>query len=88
MGEVESMGRVMMEESSNVTPISPGHGAGSNGGGGDFRKRLIRIETKLEHMATREDIEIKMNYMLRWFLGISLTTIVALILALARILTS
>ena len=54
----------------NVAPIRPGQSTGSDGGSGDYGERLARIETKLEHMATREEIEAKMNKIFLWFISL------------------
>lgn len=59
-----------MKESGNVTPLRPGQSTGSNGGNGNYGERLARIEAKLEHMATREDIKTESNKMLLWFIGL------------------
>lgn len=70
-------------------PSSPG--GGSNGGSG-HGERLARIEAKMEHIATREDlakvevlIERKESTMLRWLLGILAVAGVSLIVALIRV---
>ena len=70
-------------------PISSSSSSG--GGGGDVGERLARIETTLEHVATRESvadmktlIERKESTMLRWLLGILATAAIALVVALIR----
>ena len=40
-------------DSPRVVPLNP---AGGAGGGGDHGERLARIESKMEYMATREDV--------------------------------
>jgi len=42
---------------------------------GDARDRLTRIETRLDHMATKEDVSKLESTLLRWFIGtaVSLT---------------
>ena len=50
----------MNQKSASVHPVSsPGapHPGGSGADGSGFGKRLARIEAKLEHAATREDIQ-------------------------------
>ena len=58
-------------------------------------KLETRFDTKLEHLATREDMEsvktlinAKETTMLRWLLGILATSMVAIVIALIRISTS
>ena len=60
----------MREVPKNVAPLRSGQSTGSDGGGGDYGERLARIEAKLEHMATREDIKAETNKMLVWFIGL------------------
>lgn len=81
--------------SSNVTPISM---SGGSDDGGDYGERLTRLETKVENMAAREDLakvqtsiaEIKTLIvqreasMLRWLLGILITTAAGMVTVLIR----
>lgn len=69
----------------------PSSGGGGNGGAG-HGERLARIEAKMEHVATREDlakievlIERKESTMLRWLLGILAVAGVSLVVALIRV---
>ena len=69
-------------------PLIPGGGAG---GGGDHGERLARIESKMEYMATREDvaevktlIERKEATMLRWLGGMVVVAAISLGVALVR----
>lgn len=69
----------------------PSSGGGGNGGS-DHGERLARIEAKMEHVATREDlkkvevlIERKESTMLRWLLGIIAVAGVSLVVALIRV---
>lgn len=69
----------------------PSSGSGGNGGTG-HGERLARIEAKMEHVATREDlakievlIERKESTMLRWLLGIMAVAGVSLVVALVRV---
>ena len=71
-----------------VVPLNPGGGAG---GGGDHGERLARIESKMEYMATREDvaevktlIERKEATMLRWLGGMVVVAAISLGVALVR----
>lgn len=43
----------------------------------EARDRMARIETRLDHMATKEDVSRLESTLLRWFIGtaISLTTL-------------
>ncbi len=68
-----------------VVPLNPG------GGGGDHGERLARIESKMEHMATREDvaevktlIDRKEATMLRWLCGMVVVAAISLGVALVR----
>ena len=73
----------------NDVPLSmPGR---SGFGGDDYGERLARIEAKLEHMATREDlaevkalIECKETSMLRWLLGILSVAAVSVVVVMLR----
>ena len=48
----------MNERTDNVRPFKTAQGTGGNGsGGGDTRERLARLEEKVEHLATKEDIQ-------------------------------
>ena len=69
----------------------PSSGGGGNGGSG-HGERLARIEARMEHVATREDlakievlIERKESTMLRWLLGIMAVAGVSLVVALIRV---
>ena len=64
----------------------------------EIERRLTAIETKLQHVATREDIEQiktlieqKQNRLLQWSVGIVVAAVVTLlssaVLVLARVLT-
>lgn len=72
--------------------------SGGSDDGGDYGERLTRLETKVENMATREDLakvqtsiaEIKTLIvqreasMLRWLLGILITTAAGMVTVLIR----
>ena len=65
---------------------------GGGNGGSDHGERLARIEAKIEHLATREDvtkievlIERKEATILRWLLGILALAGISLMVALIRI---
>ena len=69
----------------------PSSGGGGNGGPG-HGERLARIEARMEHVATREDlakievlIERKESTMLRWLLGIMAVAGISLVVALIRL---
>ena len=82
-----------MNDRANVFDLPagrPSSGGGGNGGS-DHGERLARIEAKMEHVATREDlkkvevlIERKESTMLRWLLGIIAVAGVSLVVALIR----
>ena len=57
MGETESLGSAVNNQTTNVTPITAGRGSGSNGDSGNYGERLARIEAKMEYFATKEDIQ-------------------------------
>ena len=74
----------------NVVPIQR---CGSGGGSGDDNhgEHLARIESRMDYMATREDvqelktlIERKEATMLRWLLGMLVVALVSLGVALVR----
>ena len=85
-----------MNRSGNVHQLAspegtPSAGSGGNGGS-NHGERLARIEAKMEHVATREDIakvetliERKEATMLRWLLGILAVAGVSLVVALIRV---
>lgn len=80
------------------TPTGTPVPAGSGNGGVSYGERLARIEAKMEHMATREDIselkvlierlkvliERKEATMLRWLPGLVVVAVVSLLAALLR----
>ena len=74
-----------------LTPEGRPAQGGGNGGSG-YGERLVRIEAKMEYVATREDvtkvevlIERKEATMLRWLLGILAVASVSLVVALIRL---
>ena len=83
-----------MNRSANVVDLPEGRpspGGGGNGGSG-HGERLARIEARMEHVATREDlakietlIERKESTMLRWLLGIMAVAGISLVVALIRV---
>ena len=83
-----------MTQDEKVVQIAP-TGAPSPGGTGNGRsghgERLARIEARMEHVATREDvsevkilIERKESTMLRWLLGLMVVAGISLLAALIR----
>lgn len=83
-----------MNRPGNVVDFPEGRpppGGGGNGGTG-HGERLARIEARMEHVATREDlekiktlIERKESTMLRWLLGIMAVAGISLVVALIRV---
>ena len=72
-----------------VVPIQ--RAGGGSGDDGNHGERLARIESKMDYMATREDvqevktlIERKEATMLRWLLGLLVVALVSLGVALVR----
>ena len=66
-------------------------GSGGNGSGGDYGERLVRIETKLEYLATQTDIADlkalianKETTQTRWLVGVVLAALGAVVTALIR----
>ena len=61
-------------------PEPAGH-YGSNGNGGArlglIEQRLVAIETELKHIARRSDLGDLKNSILKWMIGILLTTVLA-----------
>lgn len=52
---------------------------------GDARDRLTRIETRLDHMATKEDVSRLEATLLRWFIGTAVS-LTALAFAAAKLI--
>ena len=79
-------------------PRDPRPRGGNGNGGSDYGERLARIEAKMEHMATREDIasvrtliaEVKTliaekeTKTLRWLIGIIALAAISLLTVLIR----
>ncbi|MCY4218029.1 MAG: hypothetical protein OXE41_04205 [Gammaproteobacteria bacterium] len=70
-------------------------GDGGNGNGKDISARVAVIESELKHLATKQDIsDVKTlilereSSMQRWLIGILLTALVALIIAVVRTFSS
>ena len=87
-----------MSQQDKVVDFTPPAGRPSPNGGGnggsDYGERLARIETRLEHVAMREDvakvevlIERKESTMLRWLFGILAVAGVSLIVTFLRLFT-
>ena len=73
-------------------PAAAVGGRGRGGRGGDFGERLARVETHLEHVATKADVEAlktalvdainqKHSVMLQWQIGIVVAAAVIMIVA-------
>ena len=74
------------------TPPTPPTGSASNGKGNSVGERLARLETRIEYLATKEDvskletlIEKKLNWILYGMVGILVTSLVGLMTALIRL---
>ena len=67
------MGGTVTDKTNNVYPFKRGHGSGDNGGNGNYGERLARLEERLEssieHMATKEDIQKIKVWVLTGILG-------------------
>ena len=86
-----------VDQSEDPPAGTPGLGGGGNGGS-SHGERLARIEAKMEHVATREDvsevkvlieqvkvlIEHKESTMMRWLLGILATAGISVAVVLVR----
>ena len=77
-------------ESEDPPAGTPGLGGGGNGGS-SHGERLARIEARLEHLATREDvsdvkalIERRISTILMWLLGIMAAAAISVVVALLR----
>lgn len=82
----------------SVTQLPTGHpGSGApagngSGNGSGFESRLSKLETHIQYLATKEDIQ-KLSTQIaeresslqRWLIGVLLTAIVSLSLALIRL---
>ena len=76
-------------------PRDPGPRGGNGNGGSIHGERLARIEAKMEHMATREDIASvktliaeKETTTLRWLIGIIALAAISLLTILIRMFLS
>lgn len=72
-------------------PRDPRPRGGNGNGGSHYGERLARIEAKMEHMATREDIASvktliaeKETTTLRWLIGIIAVAAISLLTVLIR----
>lgn len=79
-----------VDQSEDPPAGTPGPGGGGNGGS-SLGQRLARVEGKLEHIATREDVsEVKalikeeISSMLKWLLGIMALAAISVLAALLR----
>lgn len=61
---------------------------GTRGGGGTVEERLARIEATFPYLATREDLQKEINRLLRWLIGVLITSVLALVAAVLRGLIS
>ncbi len=84
----------MKGEEDNIIPLDQRGLASGNGGGGgsDIEGRLSRLETHLQYLATKEDIQKlstqiaeKESSLQRWLIGVLLTAIISLAVTLARV---
>ena len=73
-------------------PEPPAVSSSGDGGGNNFGERLARLETHVGFLATKEDIsevkvliERKLNRILYYIIGIMVTSITGLAIALIRI---
>ena len=84
-----------MTQDSNVVQLETPTGTPPPGGGGNrgsgYGERLARIEAKMDHMATREDVaEIKVLIgnreasMLRWLIGLVAFALISVVVSLIR----
>ena len=69
----------------NVTPILSGSSSGGGGGDNELHERVTELETKLNYVATKEDllkleISVKESFMsnFRWLAGIIVTILIGL----------
>ena len=79
------------EEVVQTAPTGSSNPGGTRNGGSGNGERLARIEARLEHVATREDvsevkvlIERKESTMLRWLLGLMVVAGISLLAGLTR----
>lgn len=87
-----SNGRRLQSVRDDEDPASAAAGRGGGGRGGDFGERLARVETHLEHVATKADVEAlktalvdalskRHSVMLQWQIGIVVASALILIVA-------
>lgn len=79
----------MSEDNTNVVPLEKRRGfSGNNGGGGDVSDRLSRLETHMEYVAKTSDIQALESKMLKWMLGVIITTVLASCIGAASLIVS
>lgn len=77
-----------LEPIQNIRPAPPAPApVPGNGNGTRLRaleERLARIEAILPYLATREDLQKEINRLLRWLIGVLITSVLALVAAVLR----
>ena len=56
----------------------------NNGNGGDLRERLVRLETRMDYVATKEDLKHLENTLIKWMIGTVSVSLLALVAATIR----
>lgn len=74
-------------EQNNVVPLQTARSTGGNGGNDDIRERLARLEEKVNHLASKEDIQKIKVWILLGIVG-AVPTLVALFLFAAKFLVN
>ncbi len=69
----------------NVVPLRTVKSSGGNGGGDDIRERLARLEEKVGHLASKEDVQKIKVWVLVGIIG-AVPTLVIMLLAATRFL--
>ena len=78
------------DQNSSVVQFAQNPPVPSTGGGGggrdDLSERIARLETRIEYLATKEDIQSMANTQLKWVIGVFVTVIVGVLAVLFRAL--
>ena len=76
-----------MSDVAQLHPTTTPKGGNGNAGGGDVRERLVRLETKMGYVATKEDLKDMENTLIKWMMGTIAIALVGLVVATIRSMT-
>ena len=81
----------MRREPDNVTAMPRRRPTnGDNGGGGDSRERLVRLETRMDYVATKSDLTEMESRLVKWMMGaitVSTIALTAAVIGFLQLLT-